>query len=112
MSRSWRLFLADMREAVRKIERHAGPLEREAFFEDELVLDATLRNLEVLGEAAKGIPPEVRERHVEIDWRGLAGLRDVLAHAYFALDEETLWDIVHDKIPQLAGRLERVDDEE
>jgi uncharacterized protein with HEPN domain len=56
-----------------------------------LVLDAVLRNLELLGEAAKQIPQDVRDSHPDIAWRRIAGLRDVLAHAYFSLEDDTLW---------------------
>ncbi|MFL6195528.1 MAG: DUF86 domain-containing protein [Thermoanaerobaculia bacterium] len=74
-----------------------------------MAYDATLRNLEILGEAAKTIPEELRQRYPEVNWRGVAGLRDVLAHAYFALDEATLWRIVQTDIPQLLNLLEKID---
>jgi uncharacterized protein with HEPN domain len=99
-----------MREAARKVQRFSSGLELEAFLADEMAFDATLRNLEVLGEAAKGIPQEVRERNPEVDWKGVAGLRDVLAHAYFALDDATLWDIVRNKVPRLLEQLEAIED--
>jgi uncharacterized protein with HEPN domain len=75
-----------------------------------MAYDATLRNLEILGEAAKKIPEEIRQRYPDVDWRGVAGLRDILAHAYFALDDATLWKIVRTDIPHLLdflGRIER-----
>ena len=87
MSRSWVLYLRDMSEAARKIVRYTGSRQAEAFLADEMAYDAALRNLEILGEAAKAIPEEIRQRHPEIDWRGVIGLRDVLAHTYFALDD-------------------------
>src|SRR5882724_3639741 len=80
-----------MRQAAGKVVRYVGGRDRQTFFADEMAFDATLRNLEILGEAAKGIPEEVRVRHPEVDWRAIAGLRDILAHAYFALDHATLW---------------------
>ena len=70
--------------------------------------DAVVRNLEVIGEAVKGIPADVRERAPGIDWRRIAGLRDVLAHAYFAIDDATLWDIVRNKIPELVRHMSRL----
>jgi uncharacterized protein with HEPN domain len=108
VSRSWRLFLEDMRGAGRKVVRNTSGLDLDAFLADELVFDATLRNLEILGEAAKGIPDEVRARHPGVDWRGIAGLRDILAHAYFALDDATLWDIVQNKVPRLLEQLDGI----
>jgi len=63
---------------------------------------------EILGEAAKGVPEDVRARHQEVDWRAIAGLRDVLAHAYYALDDATLWDIIQSKVPRLLDHLDRI----
>jgi uncharacterized protein with HEPN domain len=77
-----------------------------------LVYDAVLRNLEVLGEAAKKVPEDVRNRYPWVEWRAIAGLRDVLAHAYFALDDATLWDIVARKVPALAEALRQILEEE
>lgn len=112
MSRSWELFLRDMLEAARKVIRYTNDRQVEAFVADEMAHDATLRNLEILGEAAKNIPEEIRQRYPEVNWRGVAGLRDVLAHAYFALDEATLWKIVRADIPQLLELLEKIDTEQ
>ncbi|SDE57838.1 Uncharacterized conserved protein, contains HEPN domain [Thermus arciformis] len=94
-----------MLEACEKVMRYTEGLDFHVFVRNELVYDAVLRNLEVLGEAAKKVPDSVRARYPSVEWRAIAGLRDVLAHAYFALDEATLWDIVAQKVPALAGAL-------
>jgi len=112
VSRSWVLFLADMRDAARKIERYVADRDRAAFLADEMAFDATMRNLEILGEAVKGIPAAIRTRYPEINWRGVAGFRNVLAHAYFAVDEDTLWDIVTNKVPLLLAQLEQIPDDQ
>jgi len=106
MSRSGRLFLQGMLECARKVVRYTAHLTREQFFSSELEYDATLRNLEILGEAAKKVPDELKHQYPSVDWRGIAGFRDVLAHAYFALDEDTLWDIIARKVPELIPILE------
>jgi uncharacterized protein with HEPN domain len=111
MSRDWRLFLRDMLESAGKIRRYAEGLSLESFRQNDLVYDAVLRNLEIIGEAAKSIPPEVRDRYPEVDWRGMAGLRDLLAHAYFALSDRTLWDIIQTKVPGFLAHAERVAEE-
>lgn len=101
-----------MLEACEKVMRYTEGLDFHAFIRNELVYDAALRNLEVLGEAAKKVPDSVRVRHPSVEWRAIAGLRDVLAHAYFALDDATLWDIVAQKVPALAEALRQILEEE
>lgn len=108
MSRSWMLFLQDMHEAAGKVVRYVGTRDRESFLADEIIYDATVKNLFILGEAAKGIPATVRAQHPGVDWKAIAGLRDVLAHAYFGIKDATLWEIIHDKIPRLLWQLERI----
>ncbi len=97
-----------MQVSCTKILRYSKGLTRQNLFADEMVVDAVLRNLEVLGEAAKQIPPAVRDRHPQVPWRRIAGLRDVLAHAYFGLEEDTIWQIVSESIPALAQQLDQV----
>lgn len=111
MSRSWELFLWDMLEAARKVIRYTSAGEVGAFVANEMAYDATLRNLEILGEAAKKIPEEIRQRYPQVDWRGVAGLRDILAHAYFALDDATLWQIVQSDVPKLLDVLDQIENE-
>ena len=80
----------------------------DSFIKNELVYDAVLRNIEIVGEAVKQIPIEIRDRHPEIDWRRIAGMRDIVAHHYFSIHDEIVWDIVENKIPELTGIIERV----
>ncbi|WP_338127452.1 DUF86 domain-containing protein [Thermus thermophilus] len=101
-----------MLEACEKVMRYTEGLDFHAFVRNELVYDAVLRNLEVLGEAAKKVPDSVRARYPSVEWRAIAGLRDVLAHAYFALDDATLWDIVAHKVPALTEALRQILEEE
>jgi len=108
VSRSWRLFLEDIVEASSRILRYSEGKDLSAFCADEMAYDAVLRNLQIIGEAAKAVPAEVRQNHPEVDWKGMAGLRDVLAHAYFGLDDETLWDVVTTKVPQLRNQVRRI----
>jgi uncharacterized protein with HEPN domain len=100
-----------MLEAARKVISYTHEHQMETFVADEMAYDATLRNLEILGEAAKNIPGEIRQRYPDVDWRGVAGLRDILAHAYFALDDETLWKVVRVDIPQLLNLLRQIEEE-
>jgi len=99
--RDHRLFLADMLEAIEKIERYTHGLNREDLWQDDLVADAVVRNLEVIGEAARHVPEALRAAHPEIDWRRVVGLRNVVVHEYFAIDLDVVWVVVEKHLPQL-----------
>lgn len=88
--------------------RYTQGMTFEDFLTDERTFDAVMRNLQIIGEAAKNVPPEVRSRYPEIEWRKISGLRDVLAHAYFSLENETLWDIVQNKVPPLLVQVQHI----
>ena len=105
MSRDVALYLDDMIEACRRVRNYTGPLTRDTFNSGTMVHDAVLRNLEILGEAGKAIPPDVRALESEIPWRRITGLRDVLAHGYFGIDDDIVWSVVRDEIPVLLPLL-------
>jgi uncharacterized protein with HEPN domain len=77
-------------------------MDQKGFLADDLTRDAVLRNLEVIGEAAKHIPADVRIVHGEVDWKRIIGFRHILAHAYFGIDDAILWNIVSIKVPELS----------
>ncbi|MBT9281652.1 MAG: DUF86 domain-containing protein [Hydrogenibacillus schlegelii] len=112
MSRNWPLFLLDILEAGEKIRRYTEGMDLSGFLKNDMAYDAVLRNLEIIGEAVKKVPEEVRERYPDVAWRAIAGLRDILAHAYFALDNAMLWDIVQNRVPLLLDQMRRILEEE
>ncbi len=112
MSRDYRLYLDDMRMAAEKVLRYTEGVDLAHFVDDDKTYDAVVRNLEVIGEAAKHVPAEVQVRYPEVTWRSIAGLRDIVAHEYFGIDEDILWDIVVNQVPQLLGQVKRILEEE
>lgn len=87
---------------------HSQGLTPEMFHADETLRRAFVRSLEIIGEAAKKVPPELRTRYPSIEWRAMAGLRDRLIHDYLGVDYDLVWDVVTTKIPDLKRTIERI----
>jgi len=106
--RDYNLYLDDIVEAAKRIEKYTKSLTLEELKKDTLILDGVVRNLEIIGEAAKNIPIQIKEKYPEIEWKKIAGLRDILAHGYFGIDVEVVWDIVKNKLPILKTQVNRI----
>ncbi len=88
-----------------KVAMFVGTSTRDEFLANVLVYDAVLRNLEILGEAAKHVPDNVRGRMPEVAWREIAGMRDWLAHGYFTIKPDVVWDAIEVEVPLLLRTL-------
>jgi len=88
MPRDYKVYLEDVLEAITKIERYVANLSFEEFTRNDMVVDATIRNFEIISEAIKRIPEEVRKKYLDIEGKKIAGLRDVLIHEYFRVNLE------------------------
>ena len=108
MPRDYRVYLEDMRQAGGKVQRYVEGLSFEAFALEEKTVDAVVRNLEILGEAAKQVPEAIRSAHPQVDWYRIAGLRDILLHQYFGVDLAIIWDVVQNKLPILVQQLDQI----
>ncbi|HKJ70579.1 MAG TPA: DUF86 domain-containing protein [Gammaproteobacteria bacterium] len=106
--RQWRFYLDDMIAFSEKVLAYTEGLDQGAFVADTLTYDATLRNLELIGEAASHIPEEVRATHDEIPWRLIIATRNRLIHGYLGIDDDTLWSIIRDDVPPLLAVLKAV----
>lgn len=98
--KDYRVYLAQILERIERIEEFTKT-GKEAFFADKLIQDAVLRNFEVIGEASKRLPPEIRTRYSQIPWRSIAAFRDVLIHAYDRVDLKEVWRIIENEIAPL-----------
>lgn len=106
MPRDFKVYLQDILEATERILRYTTGVPD--FTRDERTLDAVVRNLEVIGEDAKGVPLAVRKIYPDIEWKKLAGLRDVLIHEYFGVDAVIIRDIVKNKLPVLKPGIQAI----
>lgn len=111
MSRSSALLLGDIAECCSRIMTYTAGMDRDSFSADGKTVDAVLRNLANLGEAAKVLPLETRRAAPEVEWRKIAGLRDILVHAYFSVDMDIVWDVVEAKVPALHDAVVRLLDD-
>ena len=98
-------YLSDIVEAIRRIEEYTRGLTYSNFMQDGKTQDAVVRNLEVNGEAAKGITGALRKRRPDIPWTDMARLRDRLAHHYFGINYEIVWNVVSKELPPLRSEL-------
>lgn len=106
MPRDPAVFLDDIVESCKLITSYIEGLSDESFLSDQKTLDAVVRNLEIIGEAVKQLPPEIRAAMPDVEWQRIAGLRDILIHGYFAVDAEIVLDIARTKVPLLRRVIE------
>jgi len=103
--RDWKLYIQDMVSFAKKVEDYTAGYSQSDFIADSRTYDATLRNLELIGEAATRIPNSVRRANPEIPWRLVIATRNRLIHAYLGIDNDTVWSIVQEDIPELLEKL-------
>ena len=101
MSRDWLLYLDDLIESAEKIDRFLRAATLESFRDDDLLFDAVLHNLQVIGESVKKLPDEAKAMSPGVDWSGPARMRDLIAHHYFAVDPQIVWEAATMHLPVL-----------
>ncbi len=106
--RDYGLYLEDILAAAEAIESFVAGLAFEAFQADDKTVSAVLRKLEIIGEAVKGIPDNVRQAHPGVPWREMAGMRDKLIHFYFGVDHELVWKAIKGRFPAVMPEIQKI----
>ena len=106
--REWRFYLDDMISFTEKVIAYSDGLDQESFVASGLNYDATVRNLELIGEATTNIPDKIRQLYSQIPWRMLVATRNKLIHGYLGIDDDTLWSIIQTDVPTLLKELHKL----
>ena len=106
--REWRFYLEDMIGFAEKVNAYTDGFDQAGFVASGLNYDATVRNLELIGEAATNIPDEIRQKYPQIPWRMVIATRNRLVHGYLGIDNDTLWSIIQTDVPTLLVELHKI----
>ncbi len=111
MTKSEKILLEHIMESIEKIENFTRDISKDDFFDSDLIQDGVIRRLAIIGEAVKNLPMALRMKYPDIEWKKIAGLRDVLIHEYFGVDLDLTWDIVKSDLPDLKKKIRMILDE-
>ena len=105
--RDWKILFEDIIESINKIEEYSGNLTFEDFAQTPLVIDAVVRNIEIIGEASKNIPEEIQNKFTDIPWQKMKGIRNRIVHEYFSVDISIIWFITQNELDSLKNSLQK-----
>ena len=108
MMREWTLFLRDILSSIENIEEFTAGMTFDKFAADQKTISAVIMKLEVIGEAAKNIPREIRHKYKDIPWTDMAHIRDKLIHGYFSIDYLIVWKVITERLPDLKDKVKRI----
>lgn len=108
MKRELKLFMEDISESIKLIEEYIGNISKIALDKNQGLKDSIIRRLEIIGEATKNVPDDFREKYPEVPWKKIAGLRDIIIHAYFNIDLDIMWDIIKKDLPDLKEKILKI----
>ena len=108
MTRDYNLLFKDIVEAIKKIDEFIGDMNYAKFAKDDKTSSAVARKIEIIGEAAKNIPAQLRRKHPQIPWSDMAKMRDKTIHFYFGVDNEIVWKVCKDRLPAIRLLIEQI----
>ena len=106
--RDYTLYLKDILVAIESIEDFIAGMDLDTFQIDDKTTSAVMRKLEIIGEAVKQIPDEIRQNYSQVPWKEMAGMRDKLIHFYFGVDYHLVWKTITERLPQVKQEIQRV----
>ncbi len=106
--RDCRMYIEDILSSMNRIEKYVNGLEYEDFIQNDMAVDAVIRNLEIIGEASKNVPENVRSQYPDVPWKRMIGLRNIVIHDYFGVDLSIVWRIVTKNIPAAKIQVEKI----
>jgi uncharacterized protein with HEPN domain len=107
-TREHRDFINDIIESINDVAQFIGGISYDEFIKDKKTVNAVIRSIEIIGEAAKNIPDSIKEKHGTIPWKKMSGMRDRLIHGYFGIDNEILWKTVKEDLPALLSVVKKL----
>lgn len=108
MKRDYKLFIRDVLECINKIEEFVGGMNFEEFVKDDKTSSAVIRKLEIIGEATKNIPRDVRQRYKTLPWSDMARIRDKIIHFYFGVDYDIVWKVIKERLPEIKLKIMQI----
>ena len=105
--RDWRLLFEDMLESITRIEKYTEQINLDDFTENQMIIDAVVRNIEIIGEASKNVPDMIQEKCSYIPWKKLNGIRNRIVHAYFGVDSSIIWFITENELSSLKQSINK-----
>lgn len=102
------MFIEDILESIEKVESYLEGLDYKKFITKSIVVDAVIRNLEIIGEASRNVPDSIRELYPSVPWKRMVGLRNIATHAYFGIDLEIIWKIAKENLSETKVQIKKI----
>ena len=110
--REWKLYVEDILESLDLVEQYVEGMDFDEFRKSRKTVDAVVRNLEIIGEASKFVPDRIKDKYRDVDWKGIVGLRNRIAHRYFDISLNVVWYIIQNELSPLNEYMRRILEEE